>query len=140
MKKLSGFQNWIRNQGFCHFLKVTLLVFLDIAQDCSLGQCVTSIRAKPLKKKKKEYGPNWSRNDMFYSNVVERPLKLACFCYFETFYFQVFIQWELNWSSEWFVTLAWSVLWCWFYLTYQSLKFQFSNQISLFNFENLYGF
>ena len=53
MKKLSGSQNWIRNQGFCHFLKVTLLVFLDIAQDCSLGQCVTSIRAKPLKKKKK---------------------------------------------------------------------------------------
>ena len=25
------------NESFCHFLKVASLVFLDIAQDCSLG-------------------------------------------------------------------------------------------------------
>ena len=56
-------------------LKVTLLVFLDIAQDCSLGQYLTSSRAKTLKKKKKIGG----ENDLSYSNPVERPLKLACF-------------------------------------------------------------
>ena len=31
---------------FCHFLKFASLVFLDIAQDCSLGQCLTSSRAE----------------------------------------------------------------------------------------------
>ena len=35
---------------FCDFLKVALLVFFDIAQDCSLGQCLTSSRAKTSKK------------------------------------------------------------------------------------------
>ena len=24
--------------GFCHFLKIASLVFIDVAQDCSLGQ------------------------------------------------------------------------------------------------------
>ena len=40
-------------------------IFLDIAQDCSLGQCLTSSRAETSKKKKK-----WGQNDLFYSNVV----------------------------------------------------------------------
>ena len=53
------------------------------------------------------------------------------FFFFETFYFPVFIQWELNWSSKWFVTFALSVLWCWSYLIYKSLKSQFSNQTTL---------
>ena len=66
--------------NFCfHFLKVASLVFLDIAQDCSLGQCLTSSRAEPPPQKKKNWGPNWGRNDLFYSNVVEPPLKTACF-------------------------------------------------------------
>ena len=38
-------------KGFCHFLKVASLVFLDIAQDCSLGQCLTSSRAETLNTK-----------------------------------------------------------------------------------------
>ena len=38
--------------GFLHFLKVASLVFLDIAQDCCLGQCLISSRAETLKKKK----------------------------------------------------------------------------------------
>ena len=76
MKKNSGPLNWVQNQSFCHFLKVASLVFLDIAQDCILGQCLTSSRAETLKK---NCGPSWGRNDLFYSNVVERPLKLACF-------------------------------------------------------------
>ena len=32
--------------GFWHFLKVASLVFLDIAEDCSLGQCLTFSRAE----------------------------------------------------------------------------------------------
>ena len=32
--------------GFSPFLKLASLVFLDIAQDCSLGQFLTSIRAE----------------------------------------------------------------------------------------------
>ena len=50
MKKILGAQNWVWNYGFCHFLEVVSLVSLDIAQDCSLGQCLTSIRAKTSKK------------------------------------------------------------------------------------------
>ena len=51
----------------------------DIAQDCSLGQCLTSSRAETLKKKKKKWDSNWGQNDLFYSNVLERPLKLVYF-------------------------------------------------------------
>ena len=42
------------------FLKFTLLVFLDIAQDCSLGKCLTSLRAETskTKKQKQKYYPN----------------------------------------------------------------------------------
>ena len=32
--------------GFLHFLKVASLVFLDITQDCYLGQCLTSSRGE----------------------------------------------------------------------------------------------
>ena len=40
----------VQNKGFSHFFKVASLVFLDIAQDCSLGQCLTSSRDKTSKK------------------------------------------------------------------------------------------
>ena len=56
---------------FCHFLKVASLVFLGIAQNCSLEQCLTSRRAETSKEKK--CGANRWHND---SNVVECPLKL----------------------------------------------------------------
>ena len=46
MKKVFGVPNWVRNYGFCHFLKVASLVFFDIAQDCSLVQCLPSSRAE----------------------------------------------------------------------------------------------
>ena len=46
--------HWLQNYGFCHFLKVPLLVFLDIAQNCSLGHCLTARRAETSKKKKKK--------------------------------------------------------------------------------------
>ena len=76
MKKNSGVSNWVGNQGFYHFLKVASLVFLDIAQDCSLGQCLASVDLKPPKN---ICCPNWGQNDLFCSNVMECPLKLACF-------------------------------------------------------------
>ena len=72
-EKSFGAPRWVRNLGFCHFLKVASLVFLDIAKDCSLGQCLTSSRA--------ETSPNWSWNGLFYSDVVEHPLKLVCLFY-----------------------------------------------------------
>ena len=39
-----------------------------------------------------------------------------------------FIQRKLNWGSEWFVTFVLLGLWCWSYLIYKSLNFQFSNR------------
>ena len=50
MKNVLRAPNWVPNYGFCNFLKVALLVFIDIAQDCSLGQCLTSSRAETSKK------------------------------------------------------------------------------------------
>ena len=49
-KKNLGAKNWVRNYVFRHFLKLASLVFLDIAQDCSLGQCLTSTRAETSEK------------------------------------------------------------------------------------------
>ena len=72
--------NWVRNQDFCYFLKVASLVFLDVAQDCSYGQCLTSNRAETSKKNIYIYiWPELGRDDPVYSNVVERPLRLACY-------------------------------------------------------------
>ena len=53
------------------------LSFLPFSQDCSFGQCLTPIRVEISKKK--ICGPNWGQSDLFYSNFVERSLKLACF-------------------------------------------------------------
>ena len=55
MKKFWGVQSWAQNQGFCHFFKFASLVFLDIAQDCSFGACLTSSRAETSKN---TCGPN----------------------------------------------------------------------------------
>ena len=74
MEEISGNPNWVRNYGFCNFLKITSLYLFDIAQDCSLGQCLTSSGPETSKK---NCGRNWGRNDLFYSNVG-CPLKLAC--------------------------------------------------------------
>ena len=68
MKKNYGGLKFGPKFGFWNFLKVALLVFLDIAQDCSLGQCLKSSRAGTSKKK-----------FYFYFSVVERALKLDCF-------------------------------------------------------------
>ena len=49
MEKISGVPNWIQNKGFCPYLKFVSLVFLNIAQDCSLGQWLTSSRVESSK-------------------------------------------------------------------------------------------
>ena len=49
MEKISGVPNWIQNKGFCPYLKFVSLVFLNIAQDCSLGQWITSSRVESSK-------------------------------------------------------------------------------------------
>ena len=40
--------------GFSPFSQVCIIVFLDIAQDCSMGQSLTFHRAETSKKKKKK--------------------------------------------------------------------------------------
>ena len=65
-----------------HFLKARSLVFLGIAQDCCLEQCLISSRAETSIKTFS--GPNWGRNDLFYSIVVKDPHKLACLNHFCT--------------------------------------------------------
>ena len=55
--------------GFLPFSQscIIRLVFLDIAQDCSLGQCLSSSKAEITKKKKK----NLSRNsEMIFSILM----------------------------------------------------------------------
>ena len=43
-------QNWAPNQVFCHFLRLDLLVFLEIAYNDSLQQCIRSSRGETTKK------------------------------------------------------------------------------------------
>ena len=85
-KKNFGTQNWVRKKSFRNSFKFASSVFYDIAQDSSLGQCVPPSRAEISKKKKTFCGsnkgltsPNSDRNDLFYSNIVKLPVKLACF-------------------------------------------------------------
>ena len=77
MKGILGVPKWDQNQGLGHFLKVAYLYFLAIAQDCSLGQCLTSSRAKTFKK----YLVAKIGVEMILSILIlfELPLKLACF-------------------------------------------------------------
>ena len=75
MKKNLGGPKLDLKLGFLPFSQVASLVILDIAQGCSLGQCLTSSRVETSKKKnkknKKNRNPNWGRNDLFYSNVID---------------------------------------------------------------------
>ena len=69
-------QNWARNQVFCHFLKFSLLVFLEITYSDTLQQCLTSSRSKIHKKK--FWGPNlgqrgqkWAQNQGFFCHFLK---------------------------------------------------------------------
>ena len=42
--------NLARNQFFCYFLKFGSLIFMEIAQEDSLEQCLTTSRDEPMKK------------------------------------------------------------------------------------------
>ena len=66
------------------FLTIGSLVFSGIVHNDSWPWSIISNGWRSQifekkKKKKKNYGLNWGRSDLFYSNVAERPLKLACF-------------------------------------------------------------
>ena len=76
MKKFLGPKLGLK-LGFLPISQCPPLVFLDIAQDCSLGQYLTLSRAETFNNKK-ICGTNWGRNDLFYSKFIEDPLKLAC--------------------------------------------------------------
>ena len=54
-KKIQGQQSGSEIK-VCHFLKIASLVFIDIAQACNLGQCLTSSRAETSKN---SCGQNW---------------------------------------------------------------------------------
>ena len=59
-------QNWTQNQVFCYFFKLGSLVFLDIAYNDSLEQCLTCSRGKTHKKYfLDQRGQNWSLNQVF---------------------------------------------------------------------------
>ena len=66
-----GAQNWVRNWFFCHFLKLALLVFLDIAQDCSF---LTSSRAAETSTK--ICGPNkgLTSPNRFQNEVIQKSI------------------------------------------------------------------
>ena len=76
MKKIFGNPNWVQKQSFHHFLKVAPSVLLDIAQDWDNAYHLAEL--KPQKKKKREGAQIGTEMIFFYSNVVERPLKLTC--------------------------------------------------------------
>ena len=60
---------------FSHFLQFGSLVFLEIAQDDSLGQCLTSSRGKASEKKNLalnigQMSQNWTQNQVFHIFLV----------------------------------------------------------------------
>ena len=72
-------QNWAQNQVFYHFLKFDLLVSLEIAQDDSLKQCLTTSRGKIHYKNFR--GPNLDQTGKI------RP-KIRFFVIFSSFIYQ----------------------------------------------------
>ena len=72
-EKISGDPNWVRNYGFCHFVKVVLFSLILHKTAARDNVNLYSWNLKNI------CGRNWDRNDLFYSNVIEHPLKLACF-------------------------------------------------------------
>ena len=69
-KKVFGAQLWAKEakirsktRFFCHLLQFGLLVYLEIAYNDSLQQCITSSRGKTHEKKKfgKKFGPKQAK-------------------------------------------------------------------------------
>ena len=74
-------QNPAQNQVFCNFLKFGSLVFLEIAYNDNLQQCITSGRGKTYEKK--IGGPNLGQN---------RPPKIRFFATFSSLLHQFFFK------------------------------------------------
>ena len=72
-----------------------------------MGQCLTSSKAETSK----NCGPKCSQNDLFYSNIVKRPLKLAfyqlksincnTFLYYGILYYYIYMLFEFHDQIEW---------------------------------------
>ena len=79
LKKISGAPDQVRNQGrvFAIFSRFHHQFSLILHYIAAWDNVLQLVELKPQKKKKKFGGQNWGRNDLFYSNVVERPLNLA---------------------------------------------------------------
>ena len=100
--KLSKKIFWVQ-KVFWLFLKFASLVFLDIAQDCSLGQCLTSSRAETSKKnlwpKLGKLGPNRSgsgQNEVsqnFLSYFIKRG-KISLNWYFISIDYRIFFTYN----------------------------------------------
>ena len=62
-------QNGAQNQVFCYFIKFGSLVFLEIAYNDSLEQCLTTSRDKTCQKNwgpnLGQIGQNWAQNQVF---------------------------------------------------------------------------
>ena len=68
MKKNLGAQIWVQIYVFCHFLKFGSLVFLEIAYNDSLQQCLTTGRY---------FRPKLVRwNESVYCTPIDRALKM----------------------------------------------------------------
>ena len=70
---------WKLGQGFCHFLKVPSLVFPDIVQDYSLGQCLT---ASKVETSKKLFRAKWVQNNFYILILPSVHLNLFVSCEF----------------------------------------------------------
>ena len=67
-----------------HFLRFGLLVFFDIAQDCSLEQCLMSSRAKTYQQWQQNCGPNKGLTDFpaFFPNFMRfMPFKKSLYLF-----------------------------------------------------------
>ena len=92
---------------FFHFLKFASLVFVNIAQDCSLGQCLTSSKAETSKKKKKMWpklGPTRPKlrlkwGFLAFSSYFIKSQKISLNWYFKLVYYIEFFTYNSTASS-----------------------------------------
>ena len=76
-------QHRTQNQVFCHFLKFASLVFLEIAYNDRLQQCLTSSRGRIHEKFwAPKLGHNWAQDQVFFCHF----LKLGSLAYLQIAY------------------------------------------------------
>ena len=86
-KKIQGPKLYPNSGVLLPFSQGCIISFPWSCTRLQLGEFLTSSRAetsnkKTKKKTKKNGGPNCGQKDLFYSTVIEGPLKLVCFCFY----------------------------------------------------------